>query len=49
MASIQKRGKTYSCIFYRQNKRQWLTLGAVSEAEAKSAQVEYLLLRIKQG
>ncbi len=51
MASIQKRGKTYSCIFYWQNKRQWLTLGTVSEAEAeaKAAQVEYLLLRIKQG
>jgi integrase len=51
MASIQKRGDTYSCIFYWQNKRQWLSLGAVSEgeAEAKSAQIKYLLMRLKQG
>ena len=48
MASIQKRGKTYSCIFCWQNKREWHTLGTVSEAEAdaKAAQVEYLLLRL---
>jgi hypothetical protein len=51
MASIQKRGDTYSCIFYWHSKRQWLTLGAVSEseAEAKAAQIKYLLMRIKQG
>ena len=50
MASIQLRGKTYACIFCWHGKRQWFTLGQVSkeEAEAKSAQVDYLLLRLKQ-
>jgi DNA (cytosine-5)-methyltransferase 1 len=51
MASLQKRGDTYSCIFYWQKKRQWLSLGSVSEkeAEAKAAQVDYLLMRLKQA
>jgi integrase len=51
MASIQKRGKTFSCVFYWRSKRQWLTLGAVTEKEAdnKAAQIDYLLMRIKQG
>jgi hypothetical protein len=51
MASLQKRGKTYSCVFYWDGKRQWLTLGNVTEreAEAKSSQVDYLLMRIKQS
>jgi len=50
MASLQLRGKSYACIFCWHGKRQWFTLGRVSrgEAEAKSAQVDYLLLRLKQ-
>ena len=51
MASIQKHGTTFSCIFYWGCKRQWLTLGNISakEADAKAAQVDYLLMRLKQG
>jgi hypothetical protein len=51
MASIQKRGSTYCCVFDWQGKRQWLTLGAISEEEAdnKAAQADYLLVHIKQG
>lgn len=51
MASLQKRGKTYSCVFYWGGKRQWLTLGNVTEKEAdsKASQVDYLLMRLKQG
>jgi len=36
MASLQKRGKTYNCIFMWNGRRQWLKLGAVSEQEAES-------------
>ena len=50
MASIQLRGESFACIFCYRGKRQWLTLGKVTrtEAEAKAAQVDYLLLRLKQ-
>jgi hypothetical protein len=50
-ASLQLRGKSYACVFCWCGKRQWLTLGKVTreEAEAKAAQVDYLLLRLKQG
>ena len=50
MASLQLRGDTYSCIFMWNGKRQWLNLGAVTEqeAEAKTAKVDYLLMRLKQ-
>ncbi len=51
MASLQLRGKSYACIFCWHGKRQWFTIGKVSaaEAEAKAAQVEYLLMRLGQG
>ena len=51
MASIQLRGQSYACIFCWHGKRKWFTIGKVTEieAEAKSAQVEYLLMRLKQG
>jgi hypothetical protein len=51
MASIQNRNGSYKLTFCYHGKRHYLTLGRVTEqeAEAKSAQVDYLLLRIKQG
>ena len=41
---------SYHIMFMYQGKRRWFTLGKVSreEADAKSAQVEYLLLRLNQ-
>ena len=49
MAGLQERGGSYRVIF-RFHGKQHFPLGKVSqqEAEAKSAQVEYLLLRLKQ-
>ncbi len=51
MASLQLRGKSYACIFCWHGKRKWFALGMVSEAEAqaKAAQVEYLLMRLQQA
>jgi integrase len=51
MASIQNRNGSYKLTFCYHGKRHYLTLGKVSEqeAEAKSAQVDYLLLRIRQN
>jgi integrase len=50
MASLQDRNGSYKLTFCYRGKRHYLTLGNVSaeEAETKSAQVAYLLLRIKQ-
>jgi integrase len=50
MASLQERNGVWNCIFRYQGKRQWMNLGAVeqSEAEAVSAKVDYILLRLKQ-
>jgi integrase len=50
MASLQNRSGSYKLTFCYRGKRHYLTLGRVSdqEAEAKSSQVDYLLLRIKQ-
>jgi hypothetical protein len=51
MAALQKRNGSYRVIFsYRGNQRAF-TLGKVAEAEAraKAAQVDYLLMRLKQG
>ena len=50
MASLQNRNGSYKLTFCYHGKRHYLTLGKVSEqeAEAKSAQVDYLLLRIRQ-
>src|SRR5437868_4895351 len=51
MAGLQKRNKGYRVIFRYHGKQHTLNLGKVSEdeAEAKSAQVNYLLMRLKQG
>ena len=51
MASIQKEGDTYCCQFWHRGKRHTFTVGKVPEAEAqaKAAQADYLLLRIRQG
>jgi hypothetical protein len=51
MASVQLRGGTYRVIFRFHGKQHLLMIGKVTpeEAEAKAAQVNYLLMRIKQG
>jgi integrase len=51
MATLQQRNGSYRVLFYWQGQRQSLTLGPVSseEAESKSSQAEYLLMRVKQG
>jgi integrase len=50
MASVQRKGDSWYCQFLYRGKRHTFTIGKVSEAEAdaKSAQVAYLLLRLKQ-
>jgi len=50
MASLQLRGKSYACVFCWHGKRQWFTIGKVTEeeAKAKASKVEYLLMRLKQ-
>ena len=50
MASLQERNGSYRCIFRYRGKQHFVAIGRVSrdEAEAKSAQVEYLLLRLRQ-
>lgn len=50
MASLQKKAESYYCQFMYQGKRHTFAIGAVSqiEADAKVAQVDYLLMRIKQ-
>lgn len=51
MASFQERTGTYRVIFRFHGKQHFVMIGKVSpeEAEAKAAQVDYLLMRIKQG
>jgi integrase len=51
MASLQRKGNSWYCQFIYHGKRHTLTIGPVSdtEASAKSQQVGYLLLRLKQG
>jgi integrase len=51
MASIQLRTGTYRVIFRFHGKQHFVMIGKVSaeEAEAKAAQVGYLLMRLKQG
>ncbi len=51
MASLQERTGTYRVIFRYLGKQYFVMIGKVSpqEAEAKAAQVDYLLMRIKQG
>lgn len=50
MASLQKKGNGWYCQFLHHGKRHTFAVGAVGEAEAraKAAQVDYLLLRLKQ-
>jgi integrase len=50
MASLQERNGSFRFIFRFHGKQHFVTLGKVSgeEANAKAAQVEYLLLRLKQ-
>lgn len=51
MASVQKKGEAYYCQVLFKGKRHTFTIGKVSEREAanKASQVEYLLMRLKQG
>src|SRR5262249_16456484 len=51
MAGLQQRNRRYRVIFRYHGKQRTLNLGKVSEgeAESKSAQVDYLLMRLKQG
>ena len=50
MASLQERSGSFRFIFRFHGKQHFVTLGKVSpqEADAKAAQVVYLLLRLKQ-
>lgn len=50
MATLQERNGSFRVLFVHHGKRHTFTLGKVSEdeAQAKSAQVDYLLLRLKQ-
>ena len=50
MAGLQHRNGSYRILFRYQGKQHTLTLGAVTEDEAgtKAAQVDYLLMRLKQ-
>src|SRR5687768_4378401 len=50
MAFVQNRGGSYRVLFRYHGKQQAFTIGEVSkdEAEAKAAQVGYLLMRLKQ-
>ncbi len=50
MASIQRKGRNWYCQFCHLGNRHTFTIGKVSEdeARAKSAQVDYLLMRLKQ-
>jgi integrase len=51
MASLQRKGDGWYCQFNRGGKRHTFTIGKVAEAEAKAkaAQVDYLLMRLRQG
>jgi integrase len=51
MATLQKKGNGWYCQFLHHGKRHTITLGRVSkaEAESKADQIQYLLMRLKQG
>jgi hypothetical protein len=51
MAAVQKRNGSFRVLFRYLGKQYTFTLGSVTRAEAdtKAGQVDYLLLRIKQG
>ena len=50
MASLQKKGEGWYCQVLHRGRRHTFALGKVSkaEADAKAAQVDYLLMRLKQ-
>jgi integrase len=50
MATLQQRGDSFRILFVWHGKRHAFTIGKVEpgEAEAKAAQVEYLLMRLQQ-
>jgi hypothetical protein len=50
MATVQERNGSFRVLFCYNGKRETFTIGKVSrqEAEATSAQVDYLLMRIEQ-
>ena len=50
MASVQKKGKGWYCQFVYHGKRHTVSIGRVSENEARatSDQVNYLLMRLRQ-
>jgi integrase len=51
VASLQERKGSFRVIFRYHGKQHFVTIGSVSrdEAESKAAQVDYLLMRLKQG
>lgn len=49
MAAVQERNGSYRVVFLHEGKQHVLILGRVSEPEAKASQVDYLLMRLKQG
>ena len=51
MASLQRKGDGWYCQFLSRGKRHTFAVGRVpeDEARAKAAQVDYLLMRLKQG
>ena len=51
MAALQERNGSYRVQFNSRGKQLGFTIGKVSEAEAKAekVQVDYLLMRLKQG
>src|SRR4051812_23384682 len=51
MAALQERSGSFRVIFRHNGKQHAFTIGSVErdEAESKLGQVEYLLLRLKQG
>jgi hypothetical protein len=51
MAALQQRNSSYCVQFNFRGKQRGFTLGRISEAEArvKAAQIDYLLMRLKQG
>jgi integrase len=51
MATLQKKGYGWYCQFVHHGKRHTVAIGRVSEAEAraKTDQVRYLMMRLKQG
>ena len=51
MASLQERAATYRITFRFHGKQCFVMVGKVSaqEAESKTVQIDYLLIRLKQG